>query len=179
MLAVFLIFRSAPRQDFFYRVTILRGPFIGPVIGKAYPTLYKVVGNESINRLVLAPNNYPSPTLIPGYPLRRRTGPLYVLCPLKADVGEIAVTIKTDPVDADDASYMCSTNGMLQWHAQIKYGVEAAATAGKTPAVMAAHANDYVAYSTSEFKQLLTAYVNDEVRCCQDDLMASNASNPS
>lgn len=108
--------------------------------------------------------------LIPGYPLPRRTGLLYVHCPLKADVGEIAVTIKTGPVDADDASYMCSTNGMLQWHAQIKYGVEAAAAAEKTPAVMAAHANDYVAYSTSEFKQLLTAYVNDEVRCCQDHL---------
>lgn len=83
---------------------------------------------------------------------------------MKADASEIAVTIKTGPTDTDDHAYMCTTNGMLQWHAQIKYGVEAAEAAGKTPAFMAAHANDYVAYSEPEFKQLLTAYVNDEVR---------------
>lgn len=58
---------------------------------------------------------------------------------------------------------MCDTEGMLQWHAQIKYGAEAAAAAAATPAVMAAQANDYVAYSSDDFKSLLTAYINDEV----------------
>lgn len=66
-------------------------------------------------------------------------------------------------MDADDDSYMCDTEGMLQWHAQIKYGAEAAATANTTPALMAAQANDYVAYSGDDFKSLLTAYINDEV----------------
>lgn len=52
---------------------------------------------------------------------------------------------------------------MLQWHAQVKYSATAAATSKTTPAVMAAQANDYVAYSGEDFKSLLVAYVNDEV----------------
>lgn len=77
--------------------------------------------------------------------------------------GDIAVVIKTGPVDAEDDSYMCDNEGMLQWHAQIKYGAKAAAEANTTPAVMAAQANDYVAYSGDDFKSLLAAYLNDEV----------------
>lgn len=74
--------------------------------------------------------------------------------------------MKTAPKDADDDSYMCDSEGMLQWHAQIKYGVKTASAANTTPAVMAAQANDYVAYSADDFKSLLAAYINDEVSHC-------------
>lgn len=66
-------------------------------------------------------------------------------------------------MDADDDSYMCDVDGMLQWHAQIKYGAADSLASGTTPAVMAAHANDYVAYSGAEFKTILAGYINDEV----------------
>lgn len=75
----------------------------------------------------------------------------------------ISVTIKTAPTDTEDDSYMCDVRGMLQWHAQIKFSATEARVLGTTPAVMAARANDYVAYSGSEFKSFLTAHINTEV----------------
>lgn len=77
------------------------------------------------------------------------------------DVDEITVTISTGTDDVDEF-YKC-TAGALQWHASIKYPVDTAASLDTTPAVMAAQANDYVSYSQSEFKELLTGYINDEV----------------
>lgn len=74
------------------------------------------------------------------------------------------VTIKTGPSGDDDA-YMCDAVGMLQWHAQIRYsGEDASFVQDATPAVLAARANDYVAYSSNAFKTILTSNLNDEVR---------------
>ena len=82
---------------------------------------------------------------------------------LQADPDEITVDIKTRPTDAQDNSYMCDVEGMLQWHAQIKYTATDAKARGSTPAVMAAQANDYVAYSAADFKTALATSINDEV----------------
>lgn len=82
---------------------------------------------------------------------------------LQADPDEITVDIKTRPADAEDNSYMCDVEGMLQWHAQIKYTATDATARGSTPAVMAAQANDYVAYSAADFKTALATSINDEV----------------
>ncbi|CAN0328466.1 unnamed protein product, partial [Hapterophycus canaliculatus] len=80
----------------------------------------------------------------------------------QADPNEITVGIKTEPADADDDSYMCDMDGMLQWHAQIRYSTADASARGTTPAVMAAHANDHVAYSGAEFKAVLAGHINNE-----------------
>ncbi|CAM9126605.1 unnamed protein product [Ectocarpus sp. 12 AP-2014] len=80
----------------------------------------------------------------------------------QADEGDITVTIKTEPVDVDDVSYMCDTDGMLQWHAQVEYSAAYAGSRDTTPAVLAAQANDYVAYSSSQFKALLAGFINAE-----------------
>lgn len=74
------------------------------------------------------------------------------------------MAIKTGPTEPDDNTYLCDTDGMLQWHAQITYTAADATARGTTPAVMAAQATDYVSYSATEFKTLLTANINDEVR---------------
>lgn len=71
------------------------------------------------------------------------------------------MTIKTEPDDDDDDEYMCDNDGMLQWHAQINYGPHDPAMFEDTPAVMAAQANDYVAYSSQDFKALLAANINN------------------
>lgn len=84
--------------------------------------------------------------------------------PYQADEGDITVTIKTEPVDVDDVSYMCDTDGMLQWHAQVEYSAAYAGSRDTTPAVLAAQANDYVAYSSSQFKALLAGFINAEVK---------------
>lgn len=52
---------------------------------------------------------------------------------------------------------------MLQWHAKIDFDADDSAASGMTPAVMAAQANDYITYSSSEFRALLSASINDEV----------------
>eukprot|EP00903_Cladosiphon_okamuranus_P018775 g17272.t1 len=80
----------------------------------------------------------------------------------QADADEITVAVKTGPTDPDDNTYLCDTDGMLQWHAQIPYTAAYATARDTTPAVMAAQANDYVSYSATEFKTLLTANINDE-----------------
>lgn len=87
----------------------------------------------------------------------------HVLSRRQVDTEDINITIKTEPDGRDDAYYKCDENGMLQWHASIKYSAATAAALGTTPAIAAAHANDYVAYSSAEFKSLLSAYINDEV----------------
>lgn len=72
--------------------------------------------------------------------------------------------MKTEPTDTDDNTYLCDTEGMLQWHAQITYTAADATAQDTTPAVMAAQATDYVSYSATEFKAFLTANIKDEVR---------------
>lgn len=74
------------------------------------------------------------------------------------------MAIKTGPADADDNTYICDTDGMLQWHAEITYNAADAQARDTTPAVMAAQATDYVSYSATEFKTFLTANINEEVR---------------
>lgn len=69
----------------------------------------------------------------------------------------------TAPSMGTEEYYKCDEIGQLQWHATIKYPAETAASLETTPAVMAAQANDYVAYSKTEFKTLLTDYINYEV----------------
>jgi len=81
----------------------------------------------------------------------------------QANPDEITVDIKTGPTDAEDISYMCDVDGMLQWHAQIKYTAANAVARDTTPAVIAAQANDYVAYSATNFKTALAANINEEV----------------
>lgn len=81
----------------------------------------------------------------------------------QADEGKIAVAMATGPVDDDDDTYMCDTDGMLQWHAQITYSAADAEANYTTPAVMAAQANDHVAYASNEFKTVLAGNINDEV----------------
>lgn len=71
-------------------------------------------------------------------------------------------------MDAEDNSYMCDVDGMLQWHAQIKYTAADAIARGTTPAVIAAQANDYVAYSARDFKTALAANINYEVSPCNN-----------
>ncbi|CAM9292282.1 unnamed protein product [Discosporangium mesarthrocarpum] len=80
----------------------------------------------------------------------------------ESPVENIVVKTSTQGQNPEDMCYKCSSPGMLQWHAQVKYTAAAAVTAETTPAIMAASANDYVAYYTDEFKTLLTAYINDE-----------------
>lgn len=82
----------------------------------------------------------------------------------QADAEEITVAIKTEPADAEDNTYLCDTEGKLQWHAQITYTAADATERDTTPAVMAAQATDYVSYSATEFKTLLTDNINAEVR---------------
>lgn len=82
----------------------------------------------------------------------------------QVDTREVTVTLKTAPTDDLDVTYKCDETGMLQWRVQIKYRAEAATVLDTTPAITAARASDYVTYSTAEFKSLLTAYINDEVR---------------
>lgn len=74
------------------------------------------------------------------------------------------MAIKTGPTDADDNTYLCDTDGKLQWHAQITYTAADATARSTTPAVMAAQATDYVSYSSTVFKTLLTENINAEVR---------------
>lgn len=81
---------------------------------------------------------------------------------MQADTDQISVSIKTGPTDADN-TYLCETEGMLQWHAQITYTAADATARETTPAVMAAQATDYVSYSAIEFKTFLTSNINDEV----------------
>ncbi|CAM9270073.1 unnamed protein product [Choristocarpus tenellus] len=80
----------------------------------------------------------------------------------ETSVGQIMVTTKTRRESEQDDCYKCSSDGMLQWHVKVIFGIATAAAAGTTPAVLAASANDYIAYSSDEFKTLLTAYINDE-----------------
>lgn len=81
----------------------------------------------------------------------------------QADTEGITVAITTGPADDDDDSYMCDTDGMLQWHAQITYSAADAKANDSSPAAMAAQANDYVAYASNPFKTALAGIINDEV----------------
>lgn len=80
----------------------------------------------------------------------------------QADADKITVAITRGPVDDDD-TYMCETDGMLQWHAQITYSAADAEANDTTPAVMAAQANDHVAYDSYTFKTALAGNINNEV----------------
>lgn len=79
----------------------------------------------------------------------------------QADADEITVAITTGPVDDEDDTYMCNIDGMLQWHAQITYSAADAEAIDTTPAVMAAQANDHVAYEFNSFKTALAGNINE------------------